>query len=229
MANEMVVRETPSELITLAIEKGADLEKLQKLLEIKREYDMDVARQEYHKAMTAFKSEAPTIIKDKSVSFGVGKAAYKHASLFQVATKISVGLAKFGLSASWRVAQNGTISVTTRVTHELGHFEETTLSAPSDNSGSKNAIQAIGSTISYLERYGLLAICGLASADQDDDGNTVVTEFISEQQLSQLRDLMNDKDIKEDKFCALLKVESLVKLPASQFQQAVAAINAKKK
>jgi hypothetical protein len=39
-----------------------------------------------------------------------------------------------------------------------------------DDSGGKNKIQAIASAKSYLERYTLLAITGLATKDMDDDG-----------------------------------------------------------
>ena len=39
-----------------------------------------------------------------------------------------------------------------------------------DNSGSKNSIQAIGSTTTYLQRYTLFSILGLA-AGEDDDGS----------------------------------------------------------
>jgi hypothetical protein len=51
----------------------------------------------------------------------------------------------------------------------MGHSERTTLSATADTSGSKNSIQAIGSTVTYLQRYTLLAAVGLA-AGGDDDG-----------------------------------------------------------
>lgn len=220
---------TPADMIRLAVETGADLDKLEKLLAIQQKWEADEARKAYNRAMTAFKANAPKIIKDKSVSFGQGKAAYKHASLFQVAEKIATEMSKHGLSASWRVAQNGTIAVTTRVAHIMGHFEETTLSAPSDNSGSKNPIQAIGSTISYLERYGLLAICGLASADMDDDGNSVVAEFISKDELNTLLDHIADKEVNLPKFLEYMKLESLEQMPKAKYQQALSAVQNKKK
>jgi hypothetical protein len=53
----------------------------------------------------------------------------------------------------------------------MGHSEEgAVLEGAPDTSGSKNSIQAVGSTVSYLERYTLLAATGLAAKDQDDDG-----------------------------------------------------------
>ena len=163
----------PSELIRLAIDKGADLEKLKQLLDIKRAYDADKARKAYHLAMSEFKANPPSIGKDKKVGYKTkdgGGVGYSHASLYNVTEKINKELSKYGLSASWTTKQNGAISVTCRITHCMGHSEETTLTAPADTSGSKNAIQAIGSTISYLCRYTLLCLTGLATRDQDDDG-----------------------------------------------------------
>jgi len=136
------------------------------------------------------------IDKDKTVSYatGAGKTTYNHASLANVTEKINEALRKCGLSASWQTKQNGGILVTCKITHIQGHSEETTLSAPSDTSGSKNAIQAIGSTITYLERYTLLALTGLATYDQDDDGRAsgASIEYIDDKQLSRIRDYIDN-------------------------------------
>lgn len=69
--------------------------------------------------------------------------------------------------------------------HDMGHTEKRTLRAPRDDSGKKNFIQSMGSTISYLERYTLLAVTGLATHDMDDDGNAAggQDEFITEEQV----------------------------------------------
>jgi hypothetical protein len=62
------------------------------------------------------------------------------------------------------------IAVTCVLTHKMGHSEETTLKAIPDTSGNKNTVQAIGSTVTYLERYTLLAAMGMAAAGMDNDG-----------------------------------------------------------
>jgi len=220
------VTNTPSDLIKLAISGGADLEKLEKLLILQERYEYNESKKAYNEAMAAFKADPPQIDKDRSVSFGSGKAAYKHASLYNVTQKISSALSKHGLSASWSVKQEGAISVTCKITHIKGYSEETTISAPSDTSGSKNAIQAIGSTITYLERYGLLALCGLATFDSDTDA--VVVEVIDDSQVSGLLDMIAEKEINISKFCEYLKVDSLEKLPKAKYQQALTAIQMKK-
>jgi hypothetical protein len=58
----------------------------------------------------------------------------------------------------------------------MGHSEETTLRAIPDTSGSKNSIQAIGSTVTYLQRYTLLAAVGMAAAGMDNDGRAADEE-----------------------------------------------------
>ena len=75
------------------------------------------------------------------------------------------------LSHRWNVHQDGsTITVTCYITHDMGHSVETSISAGADMSGGKNAIQAIASTITYLERYSLQAATGIAALEADDDG-----------------------------------------------------------
>ena len=222
---------TPQDMIRLAVDKGTDLTKLRELLEIQKDWEANEARKAYHEAMAGFKANPPKINKDKKVGYktSTGNVGYSHASLANVTEKINSELSKYGLSASWTTKQNGAIAVTCKITHKQGHSEECTLSAPSDTSGSKNAVQAIGSTMTYLERYTLLALTGLATFDQDDDGQAVVTEFISEKELSQLLDLIADKEVTLDKFLEYLKIESLERMPKSKYVQAFTALANKKK
>jgi hypothetical protein len=224
-------RREPSTLIELAIEKGSDLDKLEKLLTLKERYEANEARKAYHKAMADFKANSPKIDKDRKVSYKTqtGTTEYHHASLANVTEKISTELSKHGLSASWTTKQNGSVIVTCRITHVQGHSEETSLSAPADSSGSKNNIQAIGSTITYLERYTLLALTGLATKDQDDDGLPKPVEYISEKEKGCILDNLAELEVSLDKFLGFLKVESLEVLPKAQYKQAMAAIEAKKK
>jgi hypothetical protein len=220
-------KNSPAEMIRMAVEKGADLEKLSKLLDLQERYEAMQAKKAFQQAMADFKANPPNIDKDKKVSFGNTK--YSHASLYNVVDKITKELSKHGLSASWETHQNGQIGVTCRITHVLGHSQETTLQAPADTSGSKNAIQAIGSTISYLQRYSLLAVLGLAAHDMDDDGAKTEDLPISEEQVATLREHMMAANANEEKFLKFLKVESLDQVMRSQFLKAVNALKAKVK
>jgi len=52
----------------------------------------------------------------------------------------------------------------------MGHSESTSIIGTADTSGGKNSIQGIGSAITYLQRYSLFSILGLAASESDDDG-----------------------------------------------------------
>ena len=219
---------SPVESIMQSIGEGADLEKLKGILELQLQWEANEARKAYVVAMTEFKSNPPEIFKDKKVSFGQGKTSYSHASLFNVTDKINSELSKHGLSASWTTQQNGEVSVTCKITHIKGHSEETTLSAGADNSGSKNSIQAIGSTITYLQRYTLLALTGLATHDQDDDGQAIGESYITPEQVHTLMDWILDTGTDTDKFCQYMKTSSIEEIPVSKYAQAISALKQKK-
>lgn len=219
---------SPVAMAQALIEKGVKPEDLEKVLALQERHEANQARKAYHVAMTAFKADPPEITKDKTVSFGQGKTSYKHASLANVTEAINTGLSKHGLSASWQTAQNGSIAVTCKITHVMGHSEETTLSAQADTSGSKNSIQAMGSTISYLSRYTLLCLTGLAAADQDDDGVASEMVCIDEEQLSTILDYIDSKNVDKGKFLEYMGVEEISKIPLPAYNKAIKALEAKK-
>ena len=220
-----VQQTTPATLLNLAVEKNADIDKLEKLMELQMRWETNQARKAYHEAMTSFKANPPEIEKEKKVSYGNTK--YSYASLANVTAKINQELSKYGLSASWQTSQSDKgVTVTCRITHILGHSEETSLTAGQDKSGAKNDIQALGSTISYLERYTLLALTGCAASDMDDDGQAAT--FITDAQKSQLVDMMNSKGVDESKFLSYMGVDSWEKIPEANFNKAMAALKSAK-
>ncbi len=166
---------TPADLVRYAMESGADLDRLERLMDMQMKWESNEARKAYHMAMAEFKKNPPTIYKDKHVEFRTDKGvtAYDHATIGNVVEKVVAALAEHGFSHRWMPnrGEGGMISVTCVLTHQMGHSEETTLEAGLDQSGGKNNIQAMISTKSYLERHSLLAAVGLATKDTpDDDG-----------------------------------------------------------
>lgn len=155
-----------------------DVAKLQHLLELRERYEASEARKAFVSAMAEFKANPPTILKNKKVGFGSGDKAtsYSHATLDHVVDAVTKGLSQHGISHRWKVEQvEHWIKVTCILTHSMGHSEETMLQGVADTTGSKNSIQAIGSTVTYLQRYTLLAATGLAAANSDTDGKTAPT------------------------------------------------------
>jgi hypothetical protein len=168
------IETNPIAMLQLAVEKGADVDQLTRLMELKERYEANEARKAFTVAMAEFKKNPPQIVKDKQVAFL--DVRYKHAELDQVAAKIGAALALVGIAHRWDVDQKsvpGQVSVTCILTHALGHSESVTIAAPPDNSGKKNPVQQVASTISYLQRYTILSATGLATGEADNDGRTI--------------------------------------------------------
>jgi hypothetical protein len=162
---------TPMQMLSIAVQRGVDTAQLEKLMDLHQRWEANEARKAFVTAMTAFKSEPSRIVKTKEVNIP-GGAKFKHATLADVVDGVVSNLSKHGLSHRWVTEQvDRLVKVTCVITHESGHSESAEMSAPPDDSGKKNGIQQIGSTITYLQRYTLMAACGLAASDmQDDDG-----------------------------------------------------------
>lgn len=166
---------TPMVLLQMAMSQNADIEKLTRLMELQERWEANEARKAFNFAMAKFKENPPKIQKNKHVKFGTTE--YNHATLDHVTAQVTSALSAVGIGHKYTVLQNGpAISVTCILTHEQGHSESTSLTASPDTSGSKNSIQAIGSSVTYLQRYTLLLACGMA-ASEDTDGVVVSEEL----------------------------------------------------
>lgn len=219
----------PLQLLQIAVQRGVDTEQLKQLMELQREWKADKARDAFVSAMNAFRAEALQIVKTKKVSFK--DTSYKHATLANMVEIASPALSKHGLSHRWETKQEGpqgVVTVSCIITHELGHSEQCSLTAAPDTSGSKNSIQAIGSTVSYLQRYTFTAITGLAAKDQDDDGRSVVDgEKITEKQAADIEALISEVGADKPAFLAYVGAEKVEAIPAVKFADCVKKLRAK--
>lgn len=155
----------------IALDPNADLDKLERMLAMKERLDEQNAKVAFAHALSVARANMPPILKDATVDFTSqkGRTHYKHETLAGIAKAIDPILSENGLSYRFRTNQNdGRVLVTCIVSHRDGYSEETSLSASPDQSGNKNNFQAVGSAVTYLQRYTLKAALGL-SAEVDDD------------------------------------------------------------
>ena len=97
-------------------------------------------------------------------------------------------LHEHGFSLSFRTSTKQGVSVEAVLAHSQGHSERTSIDLPSDTSGSKNAVQAVASSVSYGKRYTAGALLNLATGGQDDDGKAAGQKpRITEQQAADLQ------------------------------------------
>jgi len=221
---------TPMQMLQVAVERGDDLEKLRQLMDLQDRWEAAQARKAYVAAIAAFKAEPMRILKSKQVNIP-GGAKFAHATLADVCDGVVAALSKHGLSHKWELQQDrDRITVTCILTHEAGHSERTMLSGLPDDSGKKNGIQQIASTVTYLQRYTLMAAVGLAAKDMDDDGRGAgpAKPKITEEQVANLKALLTEVGANEINFLKWLKVESLSDILATHYDACVKAIEAKR-
>jgi hypothetical protein len=211
------------------LDPSFDVAKLGKLLDVKERWEATEARKAFVVANADFRAEAPKLLKNRHVGYDLktgGRTEYDHATLDSIAEALAPILGKHGLTYRWETGQaDASIKVTCVLTHVLGHSEAVMLQAPPDQSGGKNSIQAVASTVSYLMRYTLLAITGLATSDQDDDGAYV--GFITGDQKDELIELMKETGADTAKFLAYLKIPTIDQLPGRRFDEAKGALERK--
>lgn len=222
---------SPMALIQMAINRGATTEQLEKLIALQERVEANQARKAFVAALAAFKNNPPKILKNKLVEFLQTK--YRHATLDNVCILIDPALAEYGLSFRWETENldKGLIRVTCILTHELGHSERTSLQALPDGTGSKNPVQAIGSTVTYLQRYTLLAATGIAVQNTDDDGRGAGKEdrVLTEEQVNELGSALNATKSDWPKFLAFFRIEDLADMKQSDFAKAKEMIDKKRK
>lgn len=163
---------SPFALLQRAVETGAGMETIERLLALQERVEAGNARRAFDAAIADAKAEIGPIEKNRRVHFESqkGKTDYRFEDLAAIANAVDPVLSKNGLSYRYRTAQDkGQLRVTCVLSHRDGYSEETTLEAGYDNSGNKNSHQAVGSALTYLQRYTLKAALGLA-VSHDDDG-----------------------------------------------------------
>lgn len=204
----------PADLIRIAVEQNMDVEKLSKLMDLQERWEATEARKAYFDAFANFQAMTPII---KKTSKGHN---YMYAALGDIAQQLRPVLEQCQLSYRFDIQDTGDlISVTCIVSHRAGHQESTTMTAEPDTTGSKNAIQARGSAVTYLQRYSLVGALGLTTADQDIDGR-LSAEIISVGQAESIKSRLEYTGSNVERFCHALGIPNVDAMPASKYAAA---------
>jgi hypothetical protein len=149
----------------VAMDPNSDLTKLERMIELKERHDATNARAEFAAAFAKASASFPTIPLNGKSNNGM------YATLEDITKLTRPVLSEHGLAMTFAVVVGQDVVVTAKLMHKAGHCEETSMALPRDTSGSKNAVQAVGSTQKYGQRYTAQAILGLSlGKDDEDDG-----------------------------------------------------------
>jgi len=100
-----------------------------------------------------------------------GAYSYRYATLHDLLQAVRPHLNAQGIWLSQPLAFGAAVQATTLLQHVSGEWVSVTVSAPVDSEdGRMKAVQGMASVSTYLRRYGLTALLGIA-ADEDTDAN----------------------------------------------------------
>jgi hypothetical protein len=215
-----------------AMNPAVDLDKMERLLQMQERVLERNARMAYAASLSAMQPELPVIEAHGGIKDRAGKVQSRYAKWEDINEQIKPVLAKHGFALSFRTGHEGDkIIVTGILSHRDGHAEETTMALPLDLSGSKNAVQGVGSSTSYGKRYtagALLNLTSRAPEDQDDDGGAAAAGgTISADQYAELlrvAESVGANEADETRLLRFFKIQTLHELPATKLAEAIGLI-----
>lgn len=247
---QIIERDEPDNTVTLSesaavlqvIERAArdpsvDIEKMERLIEMRNRIVAQSAKAAYAAALADMQPKLPTIERRGLIKVPAKDGKTGHETPYALWEDINEAirplLAEHGFALSFRIKKDADrVEVTGILSHREGHQEETMLSLPMDTTGSKNNVQAIGSSTSYGKRYTAAALLNLTSRlpeDADDDGNAAgVGETISDDERDELLALIEEVSADLPKFCRYMDVNAIGDLPRKKLKAARDALNAKR-
>lgn len=227
-------RQSESAAIISMIERVAGdarvpIERLEKLLELRERAEARAASMAFDAAMSATQNGMQPIVKDAKSDKG------KYASYGALDTAIRPIYTTNGFSLSFNTEPSkheSHVLIVCDVAHIGGCTRRYQIDMPADGKGAKGGdvmtrTHAMGSALSYGQRYLLRLIFNVA--DRDDDGNVAGRsgELINEGQVKRLeKELPTPASVRM--FCQKFGIAALEELPAAKFNDALAAINKRK-
>lgn len=211
-----------------------DIAKVEKFVDLYTAMQARNAEAEFYAALSEMQDELPSIEERGGIKDRSGNIQSTYALWEDVNKAIKPVLKKFGFALSFRTNFENGISVTGVLSHKSGHKEMTSIVLPSDNSGSKNAVQAIGSSVSYGKRYTAGSLLNLVSHGEDDDGAGNGPQKLSEEQAAAIQTFATSLDVKEAQFFKVLNkrfggngVKSYADIPAGEYDYVMGLLKQK--
>lgn len=225
----------------MAKNKEVDTTKLAQIREFGEAMLADQRRTAFDAALAAMQPDLPTITARGTIEIRAktssgerdGKLlqSTKYAKWEDINDTIKPVLSRHGFNLRFEtgLAPDGRVMVT-GILSGHGHREQSVFVLPHDATGSKNAVQAIGSSTSYGKRYAASALLNITSRGEDDDGVASGEPVDDSPRLSQAQiDALIEKceavGCTRQRFLKWVPAERFEDIPAHAFDSCVAGLN----
>ena len=219
-----------------ATNSTVDLDKMERLLHLQERILDRNARVAFQADFAEMQAQLPTVekngrivIKEKGGERVIQSTRF--ALWEDINDAIKPILRQYGFLLSFRTSQasDGKLIVTCILGHRGGHREETSLALMHDGSGSKNAVQAVGSSTSYGKRYTACSMLNITTRGEDDDGKKGGADAcITNAQADEIRALALEVRADMGRFLKYMNIESIDDIKSADFARAIAALETKR-
>lgn len=211
-----------------ARDPAVDIDKLERLMLMQERAIAREAKAAFDASMAELQPELPAI-GERGKAIVQGQTRYTFALWEDINAAIKPVLMRHGFALTFRTDFANGITVTGVLSHRAGHREETSITLPTDASGSKNAVQAVASSVSYGKRYTAGALLNLTSHGEDDDAYRAAVETISEDQEILINDMLEATGSDKAAFLKWCKIDRVSAIPAARFDAVMAQLKRKEK
>ena len=186
----------------------------------------------FNQAMSRLQPQLPRIEKRGKIDFVSKKDNTRQTTPYAKYEDIDAAIRPllagegFSLSFNTEFGDHGVTAYGT-LAHREGHHRTASIRLPLDTSGSKNNIQAMGSTISYAKRYLVGMLLNIVTVDEDDDGVMGGLDPIDDTQRAEIEALIKRTDTETAKFCEAMGFDDIETMHKRDYKKAVNALKAK--
>jgi hypothetical protein len=152
----------------LSANPNVDVDKLERIILLQERINQHEAKAAFDAAFSRMQADLPVIAERGKTD----KAKYATLEDIVEAVRPVLAVHQFALSHRTEWPDPAHVKIVGILAHAQGHEKTSEFLTVADTSGSKNAIQALGSALSYGRRYTTLDLLNIVSRHQDDDGAT---------------------------------------------------------
>ena len=227
-ATPMPAGSSITELLYKAVEKGTPVAELKELVALHEHMEKRQAAQAFANAMAAFQAESAPIKKNKAAEVATksgGAYGFTYASLDEIARTVAPMLAKHGLSYSWDTVVNaGALTCVCTVRHVAGHGTTSSMTLPVENASGMNPQQKVGAAMTFAQRRTLSAVLGITTTDDDPDVPEADPSPITDEQLYNIEDLLEESGADKARFLTFMHVKVLADIRAVDYARGMSAL-----
>jgi len=172
--SQAVAIRDPESILRFAIEKGANVETIERLLAVRRELKAEQSKELFDKALADFQAECPVIVKQKCVADTIGSLLYKYSPLEDIVAQCKPHLQKQGFSFTLDTdlaSEQGWVIAICKVTHHGGHCEYSKVKFPlGAGTRAMSTTQIYAAALTFASRRAFCNAFGIVVAGEDSDG-----------------------------------------------------------